>query len=204
MDLLAVLRIAARRWYLLVPLIILSVVASRAVYGQVRPSYEIEAVLPITAPYVQTSEAADRLGRNTFLDLRVTSSIMASLGDSADIRHAIEEQGGDPEYEIGSDAGVITVSVSTDSPERALTTYRLVGETLSVRLDKLQESTGAPPEFRVTINKILQPTGALISTSGRERAVIASLALGLVLSIAACVFVDYLLTRRRPKDSPSR
>lgn len=201
MDLLAVLRIAARRWYLLLPLIVLSLMGSRVVYDQVQPGYQVAAVMPILAPYVRSSQEADQLGRNTFLDLRVTSNILGTLGDSADTRNTVETKGGDPNYKISSTDGVITITVSTDSPERALKTYSLVGDILSMRLDELQESTGTPPQFRVTVSKVLQPTGALTSASGRQRAVIASLALGLVLSIATCVFVDYLLSRRRPNNS---
>lgn len=202
MDLLGALRIAVRRWYILAPLVALSVLGSLGVRDQVKPSYDIDGVLPIVAPYVSTQEAADQLNRNNFLDLGTTSSVMASLGNSAEIRRTVEAQGGDPNYEIAAESGALTIAVSTGSLERALATYRLVGAELGARLDNLQRSTGVPVAFRVTISDALQPTGALASTTGSNRAMIASLGLGLVLSLAICVFVDFLPARRQHRARP--
>ncbi|MGH4023613.1 MAG: hypothetical protein ACRDRV_03415 [Pseudonocardiaceae bacterium] len=196
MDLLAAIRIAVRRWYILVPLVVLSVLGSLAVRNQVQPSYEIEGVLPIVPPYVSTQEATDQLERNKFVDVSGTSSIMATLGDSAEIRRAVEERGGDAGYVIAAASGAVTVTIRTDSVERALATFRLVREELGSRLDTLQRSTGVPAAFRVTISDALAPTGGLASATGSNRAMMASLGLGLILSLAACVFIDYLLSRR--------
>ncbi len=197
MDLLAAVRIAIRRWYILAPLVVLSVLGSLAVRDQVQPSYEISGVLPIVSSYVSTQEATDQLNRNSFVDVSGTSGIMATLGDSAEIRRAVEERGGAPNYVISSASGAITVAVRTDSIARALATYRIVREELGARLDTLQRSTGVPAAFRVTISDALAPTGGLASVTGSSRAMIASLGLGLVLSFATCVFIDYLLSRRR-------
>jgi hypothetical protein len=69
MDLLAAIRIAVRRWYILAPLIVLSMLGSLAVRGQVQPSYEIDGVMPIVSSYVSTQEATDQLNRNSFVDV---------------------------------------------------------------------------------------------------------------------------------------
>lgn len=201
MDLLAAVRIAVRRWYLLMPLLMLSALGSLAVRNQIQPNYEIDGLMPIVSSYVSTQEASDQLKRNTFAEVGGTSGIMALLGDSAEVRRAVEERGGDAGYVVGSSSGAITVKVRTDSVERALATYRLLREELNVRLDTLQRATGAPAAYRVTITDALAPTGGLASFTGRSRAMLASLGLGLVLSFAACVFLDYLLSRRgRPAD----
>lgn len=197
MDLLAAIRIAVRRWYILAPLVVLSVLGSLAVGDQIQPSYEVDGVLPIVTSYVSTQEATDQLKRNYFVDVGGTSGIMATLGDSTEVRRAVEERRGDPGYVIGSTSGAITFKVRTDSSERALATYRIVREELGVRLDTLQRSTGVPAAFRVTISDALAPTGGLASFTGKNRAMIASLGLSLVLSFATCVFIDYLLSRRR-------
>lgn len=197
MDLLAAVRIAIRRWYILAPLVVLTLFGGLAVRGQVQPSYEISGVLPIVAPYLSTQEATAALHGNHFIDKGGTSAIMTTLGDTAEIRRAVDERGGDPNYVIGTAAGAITLAIRTDSIERALATYRIVHEELGTRLDTLQRSTGVPAAFRVTISDALAPTGGLASVTGSNRAMIASLGLGLVLSFATCVFIDYLLTRRR-------
>lgn len=197
MDLLAAIRIAVRRWYILAPLVVLSALGGLAVRDQIQPSYEIDGVLPIVSPYVSTQEASDQLKRNNFVEVGGTSGLIATLGDSTEVRRAVDERGGDPGYVIGSTSGAITLKVRTDSVERGLATYRIVREELGVRLDTLQRSTGVPAAFRVIISDALAPTGGLASVTGSNRAMIASLGLGLVLSFATCVFVDYLISRRQ-------
>ena len=200
MDLLAAVQIAIRRWYLLAPLIMLSALGSLAVRDQIQPSYEIDGLMPIVASYVSTQEASDQLKRNTFVEVGGTRGIMALLGDSAEVRRAVEQRGGDGSYVVGSGSGAVTIKVRTDSVERALATYRILREELNVRLDALQRATGAPAAYRVTITDALAPTGGLASFTGRNRAMLASLGLGVVLSFAACVFADYLLSRQRRAD----
>jgi len=196
-DLLAVLRVAARRWYILLPLLVLATVGGWAVSQKVSPNYQIKAVFPISAPYTDSDDAGNQLSRNPFLDIVTTSKILGMLGDSPDVRNAVEDGGGDPEYEITEEGGVLSSTVSTDSPDRALATYRLTVDALGTRLDALQADAGVPPAFRVTIRNVLQPAQAEESLGNRQRVLIASVALGGSLSIAICVFSDYVLIRRR-------
>ncbi len=202
MDLLAAVRIAVRRWYLLVPLVALSALGSLAVRNQIQPNYEIDGLMPIVASYVSAQEASEQLKRNSFVEVGGTSGLMALLGDSAEVRRAVDKRGGDASYVVGSSSGAITVKVKTDTVERGLATYQILREELNVRLDTLQRSTGVPAAYRVAITDALAPTGGLASFTGRTRAMLASVGLGLVLSFAACVFADYLLARRRRGASP--
>lgn len=197
MDLLAVLRIAVRRWYVLMPLLVLAVTGGWAGSRQVQPTYKIDGVLPMAAPYLDSEEAASQLSRNSFLDLITTGAVMGALGESGDIRNAVEEEGGDPGYEIVHEDGIVKVAVSTDTPERALATYRLIAEALDARLDVLQADAAVPAAFRVSVSDALQPRQAEESLGSRQRVLIASVALGVILSIAVAVFTDYLLARRR-------
>ena len=196
-DLLAVLRVAARRWYILLPLLVLGTVGGWAVSQKVSPKYQIEAVLPISAPYTDSDDASNQLLRNPFNDIVTTSKILGLLGDSPDVRSAVEDGGGDPDYEITGEGGVLSLTVRTDSPERTLATYGLISDALGTRLDALQADAGVPPAFRVTIRNVLRPAQAEESLGNRQRVLIASVALGGTLSIAICVFADYVLTRRR-------
>jgi len=196
-DLLAVLRVAARRWYILLPLLVLGTVGGWAVSQKVSPKYQIEAVLPISAPYTDSDDASNQLSRNPFNDIVTTSKILGLLGDSPDVRSAVEDGGGDPDYEITGEGGVLSLTVRTDSPDRTLATYGLISDALGIRLDALQADAGVPPAFRVTIRNVLRPAQAEESLGNRQRVLIASVALGGTLSIAICVFADYVLTRRR-------
>jgi len=196
-DLLAVLRVAARRWYILLPLLVLGTVGGWAVSQKVSPKYQIEAVLPISAPYTDSDDASNQLSRNPFNDIEIISKILGLLGDSPDVRSAVEDGGGDPDYEITGEGGVLSLTVRTDSPERTLTTYGLISDALGIRLDALQADAGVPPAFRVTIRNVLRPAQAEESLGNRQRVLIASVALGGTLSIAICVFSDYVLIRRR-------
>lgn len=197
MDLLAVLRVAGRRWYILLPLLILSVVGAWTVSEQVKPAYELEGILTINVPYVASEEEANLLSGNVFLDYNNTANIMAAIADSPEVRNMIKTAGSDPDYDILAEGSVVTVGVSEGSPQQALATYRMIIETLDVRLDALQAQAAIPPAMRVQVADVLQSQGAQESLGNRQRVLLASVALGAILSIAICVFTDYLLTRRR-------
>lgn len=197
MDLLGVLRVAVRRWYILIPLLVLSVAAGWGVSQQVKPTYEIQGILTVSAPYVSTGEEAKVLSGNTFLDYNNTAAIMAALADSPQIRSMVETAGFNSGYKIQANGSVVTVAVSEESPEQALAAYRLITETLRGRLDILQADARVPPDSRIVVADVLRPSGAQETLGNRQRVLLASVALGGVLSIAICVFADYLLTRRR-------
>lgn len=197
MDLLGVLRVAVRRWYILIPLLVLSVAGGWGVSQQVKPTYEIQGILTVTAPYVSTGEEARVLSGNTFLDYNNTAAIMAALADSPQIRSMVETDGFNSGYKIQANGSVVTVTVSEESPEQALAAYRLITETLRGRLDMLQGEAKVPPDSRIVVADVLRPRGAQETLGNRQRVLLASVALGGVLSIAICVFADYLLTRRR-------
>lgn len=198
MDLLAVLKVAGRRWYILLPLLVLSIVGSWSVSQQVKPAYEIEGILTVSAPYVSSQEEQQVLAGNTFLDYTNTANVMAALLDSPQIRSMVEAATFDPDYEVQANGSVVTVTVSEDQPERSLAAYRLIVDTLRGRIDTLQAEARVPPQFRIMVTDVLQPQGAQEALGNRQRVLIASVAMGGILSIAICVFADYLLTRRRP------
>ena len=197
MDLLGVLRVAVRRWYILIPLLVLSVAGSWGVSQEVKPAYEIAGILTVSAPYVVKGDEAEVLAGNTFIDYANTANIMLALADSPQVRSMVKAKGFNSDYKTLASGSVVTVTVSEDSPERALGSYRLISETLSGRLDSLQAAAGVPPGSRIVVTDVLQPQGAQETLGNRQRVLLASAALGGVLSIAVCVFVDYLLIRRR-------
>lgn len=197
MDLLAVLRISVRRWYILLPLLVLSLAGAWSVAQQVKPAYKLDGILTSSAPYVASESQANLLSGNVFLDYNNTANIMAATADSPEVRTKLKATGADPNYTVQSEGSVVKVGVSEASPEQALATYRTLLDTLNARLDVLQAQAAIPPAFRVKVADALQPQGAQESMGNRQRVLLASAALGGILSIAICVFADYLLIRRR-------
>lgn len=186
-----------RRWYILFPLLALSVVGAWTVSQQVKPAYELEGILTINVPYVASPTEANLLSGNAFLDYNNTANIMATIADSPEVRNMVKTAGSDPDYDILATGSVVKVGLSEASPERALATYRMIIETLEARLDSLQGQAAIPPALRVRVADVLQPQGAQETLGNRQRVLLASAALGAILSIAICIFADYLLARRR-------
>lgn len=197
MDLLAVLKVAMYRWYILLPLLALSVVGAWTVSQEVKPVYQLEGILTVNTPFVASQEQAELLSGNVFADYNNTANIMATIADSSEVRNTIGTAGSDPDYDVQVQGAVVKVGVTEDSPEKALATYRIIIDILNVRLDGLQAQAAVPAALRVTVADILQPQGAQETLKNQQRVLLASVALGAILSIAICIFVDYLLTRRR-------
>ena len=209
MDLIAVLRVAIRRWYVLVPALLLSGLIGFLASRAISPSYQTNGIIMVTSPYVDGGEKSARLLGNPYYDTRTTASVLAGLAASADVQEAVGKAGGTGTYLATLDSGrpVILVTVTGKTKDVTLATYRDLVKELSVRLTKLQDGKNIPQDVRVSVDDTLQPVDASTSTSNRLKALIATLALGFVVSVAACVYLDHRWQggppprRRKKKDT---
>lgn len=205
MDLFGIFRIAVRRWYVLVGALLVTIGLGFVAASQVAPTYQVGGVLVVNIPYAADDGAAARLAGNPYFDTRTAASVLASLGESPDVRNVVIKGGGNGDYIVGLDSGrpVLMVTITDKSEQVGLKTYQLLGEELGKRLAQLQEDKKIPQEFRVTVDDVLQPKEGVASTGSRTKVLLASAAMGVVLALALCVYVDYLIRRRASDRKPA-
>jgi len=205
MDLFGIFRIAVKRWYVLLGALLVTVGLGFVAASQVAPTFQVGGVLVVNIPYAADDGAAARLAGNPYFDTRTAASVLASLGESPDVRNVVIGGGGNGDYIVGLDSGrpVLMVTITDKSEQVGLKTYELLGKELGRRLAQLQEDKKIPPEFRVTVDDVLQPKEGTASTGSRTKVLLASVAMGVVLALGLCVYVDYLMRRRASEGAPA-
>ncbi|ATY09308.1 hypothetical protein CU254_01555 [Amycolatopsis sp. AA4] len=202
MDLLAIFQVALRRWLILVPALVVSAVACWILASSVSPTYEVDGALKVSYPFASTADQSARLQSNPYYDTAATALVLGQLAKSPDVAAAITAAGGTAKYQIDdSGKAVLTVTVTDPDRRNTLTTYRAIAAQLAKRLDDLQAQKQIPGPFRVTVDDVVQPQDAAVSHSNQLKTALAAGALGLILSLTACVVVE-LRSRKRPASQP--
>ncbi|WP_020662863.1 hypothetical protein [Amycolatopsis benzoatilytica] len=197
MDLLAIFQVALRRWVILVPALVGSAIVCWILASTVSPTYEVDGALKVSYPFAATADQAARLQSNPYYDIAATALVLGQLAKSPDVSAAITSSGGTAKYQI-DDTGKAVLAVTVTDPNRrnTLTTYRAIASELAKRLDELQAQKDIPGPFRVTVDDVVQPQDASVSHSSQLKTALAVGALGLILSLTACVVVE-LRSRKR-------
>lgn len=198
MDLLAIFQVALRRWLILVPALVVSAVVCWILASSVSPTYEVDGALKVSYPFAATADQSARLQSNPYYDTAATALVLGQLAKSPDVAAAITAAGGTAKYQIDdSGKAVLTVTVTDPGRQNTLTTYRAIAAQLAKRLDDLQAQKQIPGPFRVTVDDVVQPQDAAVSHSNQLKTALAAGALGVILSLTACVVVE-LRSRKRP------
>lgn len=203
MDLLDLLKLMFRRWYIATPVVLLTLVAALVFGTSVQPEYKTSAAILLVPPTVAASTAeagADGQPGNPWL--RVGESAMAQavqISVSAyDARSRIAAAGGDPDYEVElvNRSSILTVDVSADSEAEALTTVTAVTKLINDEVVGQQASYPTRPGAQIS-TKVLDP-GLKITPSRSNvlRAQIVVTALGLLVAAGAAVSVDAIARHR--------
>lgn len=197
------LRILLRRWYIVVPLLLLSVVGAATVRQGVQPGYTVEAVaivLPPNQARVQTDAGVEVRPVNPFLNVSgntlVAARALSVLGTTAGFRDAIGVDGRAAAYTVTVPARdpLLTVTVESQDREFAL---RAADDVLAGLAAELQRQQPLPqPESQLTILTLSPPSLVLVDNSPL-RAGIVTFVVGLLLTLIITVLVEAGLARSR-------
>ncbi|GAB3152451.1 hypothetical protein GCM10027290_43130 [Micromonospora sonneratiae] len=203
MDLLDLLKLMFRRWYVTAPVVILTLGAALALGTSIQPEYKTEAAVllvpPTTAPVVQAPNATPQPGNPW---LRVGENAMAQavqISVSAhDARQKIVAAGGDPGYEIGlvNRSSILTIEVTAPSRATALATVtavtKLIEETVAGQQAQYHPRAGE----QITIEVLDPGLNIVPSRSNVLRAQIVVAVIGVLLAAASAVTYDAIQRRR--------
>ncbi|WNV76011.1 hypothetical protein [Geodermatophilus sp. DSM 44513] len=205
MDLLDIARILMRRWYIALPLCIATVAVALAVRAGVSPGYTVTSnvlVLPPSATRVQTDNGFEVVPSNPLLGFSgstlTAAQALALLGSAPDFQERATEGSDVAAYSVVASERqpIITISVESQDRQDALDTGQRVIDELDSEL--AQQQPTAQQEQRLALYTLTSPA-VTAADSAPLRALVISLAVGLLLTLAVSVLVDGILTRyRRP------
>ncbi|MGH9151305.1 MAG: hypothetical protein ACRD03_02635, partial [Acidimicrobiales bacterium] len=196
MDLLDLVRIAIRRWYVAVPAVFLVVVAAFAARASVELTYKSTGSLLLFAPRESTVSKNRLLGFNS---LAVPAAVSARVVGDAATREKLRDLGASEDYEVGldpSNPAPLVIAVATGGFEQAPMTVDLVLKEVSADLQQRQEALGAPPETWITTDVVTPPTRPAAETGSRTRTFLSVLVLGMGVAALVTVAVDRIVEGR--------
>jgi hypothetical protein len=208
MDIWTVLRTCARRWYVFVPVLGVSLVVGNSQMQAADPVYSATSTAAIAGPALVPGNLPgeiievnpfERLGGS----LNTTTDVMVALMDSGPKRAEFFDQGVTLDYEVTTADSVIYFDVmGADAEEVTATAVRLV-EILDNEIALLQSKPVDAPESRIRAVALALPTDASADTTGGIRLLAVIGALGLLLAIASALVVEGAL-RYRERRAASR
>lgn len=207
MDVWAITVAAARRWYVLLPLLALTALGAYQVGQGVSPEYEASATA-ILVPGSQVEE--ETTTPNPYGNLDQTNRVISIVLDAPESRAVIEAQGHSPDYEVRATdrSSILNLSVLTDSEPESLATLEAVLDLGTQELATRMDEAGVP-EASQPVWQILQaPAISDVSSSGALRNMAIVGIIGAALSLLIAVLFDDLvklvkggLARRRDRSA---
>jgi hypothetical protein len=190
MDLLTALKILARQWPVVVVGLLLTVVGVVQVGSMVAPQYEAKGTVLLLSPGA---------GVNPYLEfpagLEVTAdALVVGLQTPSGVEQA-EAAGAVGTYSLERTTGpLVDITGHAVTADGATDTVDAVVGQMRAELVRLQE--GSAPEEQITVEVLSSPT-AEPKMGSRIRAQAATLAAGLVVTVAAGMSIDALRRQRR-------
>jgi hypothetical protein len=211
MDFWKTMGVLLRRWYVSVPVFVLSLALGGAAFFAVHTQYESTGTIVLTAPTsggVTAINPADATGPgNPLLDfegsLTITTQLLIQSLSSPTVQNQVGAQGGVSTFQAGDgETGGPFVVIIADAPSKAQAekTVDLALKYAQSELNTRQKNLDAPPSTFIGTQVVVAPTPATTKIGSKVKAGGVALVLGLVLGLAAAfAFESVSINRRRRK-----
>lgn len=215
MDLFDIVKSCLRRWYVVLPILLITSWLAYGAYTSVRPVYYANTAVTIAPAnsYIQFAGEGKPSPRNGLLEAGGATFItnLAVLGFDDTVRARVVAAGGQPNFTVrmfpvaaGGQSTVqtqvqlplILIEDTESDPRSATKTVELASQEVQPILDQLQRAAGVPEDQMVKAIPAAAPT-AVMGTPSRGRKVISTVFAGGCIAIVSGVVADVLILRRR-------
>ncbi|WP_206022893.1 hypothetical protein [Rhodococcus zopfii] len=214
MDLFDVARSCFRRWYVLLPLLLITAFYSYNVYSSAKPVYYANAVIGLAPPSVRQDvpTTAGEVRRNGLLDVggasllanltalglrepSVVDRVVAAGGQSDYVAKAFPTPSPNPQLPL------VFLEQTAADPASVTTTLDLVSAQAEVTLRTIQQQARVPDDQMVAPFVVQPPSEPIAALPSRTRATVGIFAAGFGLSVLCTVLLDVMLTRRKARTA---
>ncbi|WP_299576146.1 hypothetical protein [uncultured Williamsia sp.] len=219
MDLFDVLRACARRWFVFIPLVAISIAIAYNNYSGVTPVFFGNVSVGLTAPSTKTQQTSStgsvQVNSNGLVDaggVSYLATLVATAMDEPSTREAVRAAGGTLDYNtklftapVGTQIPILVIDASGASGRAVQETLRAAVAQAEPVAQSVQSDAGVPAanQYRaLTPAEIPTPGGGYPS---RTREALATILGGILISVVVTVAVDAILAyvarrRRKPLD----
>ncbi|HEX3647397.1 MAG TPA: hypothetical protein VHV49_03160 [Pseudonocardiaceae bacterium] len=212
MDFWKTMGVLLRRWYVSVPVFVLSVVLAGGVFFAVPTEYESTGTIVLTPPtdggIVATNPKQATGPGNPLLgfegSLTITTQLLIQSLSSPIVQDQIAAKGGVSTYQAGDGGtGGPFVVIIADAPTKAVAqrTVDLALKYAANELDTRQKDLDAPRSTFIGTQVVVDPTPAQTKLGTKVRAGGVALALGVVISLGAAFAIESVMVGRRRRQA---
>jgi hypothetical protein len=216
-DLFDVVRACFRRFYVVLPLVVIAVWFAHGKYDSVKPVFYSNAVFALAQPSSQVPVVmpGQEILRNGLVDAGgaalLANMIILRLG-APEVRAQVVADGGQPNYRVmlfptaptAPPLPMVMIDATEQDPVSATKTVDLVLAQADPVLAAAQQQAGVPEEQWVKSLVVSPATPPVSGIPSRTRATIAILVAGVALALLAAVLVDVLVLRWKANRQRSR
>jgi hypothetical protein len=206
-EILATLR---RRWYLMVPICVLSLLAGGYLYRTVPVSYESESSISLLDS-TDVARLAPTFGNpisNAGGPLIVTADVLIRTLQSADAARSLQELGVTDTYKVGfavdAPGPLLTLSVSGVGRTRVLNETATLTRFAGQQLRALQLQAGVPAAFQVQSAAVVLPQQPVSQLKTKMQDVAGTIIVGFTSGFLLCFVVDAVARARRARRGEPR
>lgn len=211
MDLFDIIRACVRRWYVVLPILLITCWLAYGKYNDVEPVYYSNAVVGI-APTNQTIQYAGEgtpIPRNGLLDVGgpalITNMTVLALGDPI-VKSKVVEGGGVPNYIVrmfptpltgaGAGAQLPLIMIEATEPQAAMATrtVELVSAQVDSVMQQLQRQAGVS-DAQIVRALAISPPSTVAGMPSRSKSLIYIVGVGFAISVFLGLLVDLVVTR---------
>ncbi|WP_371564012.1 Wzz/FepE/Etk N-terminal domain-containing protein [Streptomyces canus] len=202
MDLAEIFRVMRRRWYILLPGLLLTIGLTVAVALTVPVTYQSQS----TVVLLNSEKATKAYDGNPFLSTQTSLTGMAdslarNLNSDVSLRE-LKSRGATGTFEAkladNAQGPLMWLTVTGTDKKAVLKSDRLLTEYADERLVEFQKQQSVTENARIRMMTIVAPQNPMAQTKTRLEYMIMAGGLGLVLSLIATFYVE---ARRRPRPA---
>ena len=197
MDVWSLTRAALRRWYVLLPALLVTALLTAGAGSSIAPEYETTGAALLVPPAVAEGPANPYAASSG-------PEVLRTIVSGSAVRSKLAAQGLEAGYDLSvtSRTPIFNITVRSDGQQKALGTGAAVVEALRQELINAQAGFGVPPAAMASVQVIDAPDTAAEVGSGAVRVKAVVGLLGVVGSLALAVtFDDLLLLLRKRRQS---
>ena len=193
------LRVLVRRWYVIVPMLLMTALGGWLVTSMMEPEYESTASLVLLGPNMGKEGAV-----NPYLDFggshETTAFVLASNLSSETVVERLYEAGATGTYLVTASGGpIIGVQATGRDEAEAMRTGQVVVTAVTDELRVLQERAGGPPESFLRAETVLYPDTASFRVGSKIRVLVAIGVLGIAASLSVTFAFESISRARQQR-----
>lgn len=209
MDLWDLAKLMGRRWYLMAPMIILTLAATSWALLTIKPDYTSTGQIMLIPPADRTPlTPAELQSTNTWVE--VGEDIMAkalSISLNTNQTHKeIEGEGFSTAFEVAAEdrSSILTVTATATTAEAAQATVQRLEKQITREVEEMQ-ARYKPKAGRAITTQVLDAGDTIEVVSSKvKRAAVVIIGVGLLLTAAVTIVGDNILRRRARAESLRR